>query len=83
VEFGLECDNGGLSAWRHGEKFAHGGRLSAGDRVSLKVSGTSLEYQKNGVTFATARIAEARDYRVDALVRSGTAGLGGVALSLP
>jgi uncharacterized repeat protein (TIGR01451 family) len=83
VEFGLECDNGGLSAWRHGEKFAHGGRLSAGDRVSLKVSGTSLEYQKNGVTFATARIAEARDYRVDALVRSGTAGLGGIALSLP
>jgi hypothetical protein len=83
VEFGLECDNGVLGAWRHGEKFAHGGRLSAGDRLSLKVSGTTLEYQKNGVTFATARIAGARDYRVDASVRAGAAGLGGIALSLP
>jgi hypothetical protein len=83
VEFGLECDNGALSAWRHGEKFAQGGRLSAGDRLSLKVSGTTLEYRKNGVTFATARIAGSRDYRVDASVRSGVAGLGGIALSLP
>ena len=83
VEFGLECNNGVLSAWHHGAQLAMGGRLSAGDRLTLKVSGTTLEYQKNGETFAAAHIAGARDYRVDASVRSAAAGLGGFALSLP
>ena len=83
VDFGLQCSNGDLTARRNGVWVASGGNISAGDLLSLRVVGTTIEYQLNGVAFATADTVGTEDFYIDTAFKSGIIGLNDFVLELP
>lgn len=83
VDFGLQYSNGDLTARRNGVWLASGGNISAGDVLSLHVAGATIEYQLNGVAFATAAIVGSEDFYIDTSFKSGMIGLNDFVLELP
>ncbi len=82
VDFGLRTVNSGrITAYENGVFRANGPFLQQGDVLSIAVSGTTLEYQHNGLTFATSTITANQDFFVDTSFRSGAIELGSFTLT--
>jgi hypothetical protein len=81
IEFGLRSSAGALEARQGGIWLANAGTLSTGDTLSLRVTGTLLEYQRNGVTFASTTISGTEDFYIDTSFKNGAIQLGNFTLT--
>ena len=81
IEFGLRSSAGVLEARQGGTWLANGGTLANGDTLAIRVTGTLLEYQRNGVTFASATIAGTEDFYIDTAFKDGAIQLGNFTLA--
>ncbi len=71
VEYGLRSSNGLLTVYVNGSYAAGGGPLSAGDELSIAVSGTLLEFRVNGVPIHSRTISGSEDFYIDSSFKSG------------
>ena len=81
IDFGMRSTNGALEARQNGTWGASNGTLSIGDVLSIRVSGTMLDYQLNGVTFYSSPITGTEDFYIDTAFKSGAIELGSFTLT--
>ena len=81
IEFGLRSSAGTLNARQGGTWLANGGAMAVGDTLAIRVTGTLLEYQRNGVTFASTTIAGTEDFYIDTAFKNGAIQLGNFTLT--
>ncbi len=81
IEYGLRCADGVLEARQSGNWLASAGTIAVGDTLSIRVSGTELEYQRNGVTFYTSTIAGTEDFYIDTAFKNGAIQLNNFTLT--
>jgi hypothetical protein len=82
VDYGLRNLNGSLQIRRNGTWLASSGTLSIGDTLSLRVNGTTLEYQRNGITLYSIAISGTEDFYIDTAFKNGAMQLGSFTLTL-
>jgi hypothetical protein len=81
IDFGLRSTNGALEVRENGTWGTSNGTLSIGDVLSIRVSGTMLDYQLNGVTFYSSPISGTEDFYIDTAFKSGAIDLGSFTLT--
>ena len=81
VDYGLRSSAGFLNVRESGAWVTGDGQLAVGDTLGIRVAGTVLEYQLNGVTFHTTNISGTEDFYIDTAFKSGAVTLGSFKLS--
>jgi hypothetical protein len=81
VDFGIRSSAGSLNVRENGTWVKGGGALAAGDRLEIRVIGTTLEYRHNGVVVATSTITGTEDFYIDTAFKSGAIELGSFTLT--
>jgi hypothetical protein len=76
VDYGLRSSGGSLNVRESGAWVTGDGTLAVGDTLGIRVAGTVLEYQLNGVTFHTTTITGTEDFYIDTAFKSGAVTLG-------
>jgi hypothetical protein len=81
IEHALRSTNGTLEVRESGLWRTSNGTLSVGDILSIRVNGTMLDYQLNGVTFYSSPISGTEDFYIDTAFKSGAIDLGSFTLT--
>jgi hypothetical protein len=81
IEYGFRNSNGSLQVRQNGNWLANISALSVGDMLGIRVDGTMLEFQLNGVPVYTSVISGTEDFYIDTAFKSGAIELGSFTLS--
>jgi len=81
IDFGLRSSNGTLEVRENGTWRLSAGTLSIGDMLGIRVSGTTLEFQLNGVTIYSSGISGSEDFYIDTAFKNGAVQLGAFTLT--
>lgn len=71
VDFGIRSSGGSLNIRENGTWVKGGGALAVGDRLEIRVTGTTLEYLHNSVVVATSTITGTEDFYIDTAFKTG------------
>jgi len=81
IDHGLRNANGALQVRENGIWRLGAGALSIDDTLSLRVNGTTLDYQLNGVTLYSTTISGSDDFYVDTAFKNGPTSLADFTLT--
>ena len=71
VDYGLRSASGVLEARQGNTWLATAGAMAAGDTLSIRVTGTLLEFQRNNVTFHSLAITGTEAFYIDTAFKNG------------
>jgi hypothetical protein len=80
IEYGFRSSNGTLQIRQSGNWIANIGTLSVGDVLGIRVEGTMLEFQLNGVAVYSTTISGTEDFYIDTAFKTGAIDLGSFTL---
>jgi hypothetical protein len=83
IDHGFRNANGTLQVRENGSWRLSAGALSSGDTLSLRVNGTALDFQLNGVTVYSSTISGAEDFYIDTAFKNGQTDLADFTLAQP
>ncbi|HEX5787326.1 MAG TPA: hypothetical protein VFY03_04060, partial [Woeseiaceae bacterium] len=83
VDYAFRGANGSLAVYEGGTWRTNVAPLVVGDRLSIAVRGSELEYRMNGVKVFATPIAPGTAFYIDSSFKSGAIQMGGFTLLIP
>jgi hypothetical protein len=73
VEFGFRLHQGLLKVYENGDEQYNAGPLVSGDQLTIRITGTTLQYRRNGELLYSRPLAGNEDFYIDTSFKDGQA----------